>query len=169
MSGTRRRRGQTLLCLLAACALAVAGCGGEDESASTEATPGQAADTKSEPKPKPDPKPATAPSAQPSPSYTEADLEFKLASLDAGGIVDGNDPILDEYAMALDSLETKCKEQRTLLGDYAEKANELLGKSGDDESRLSIMRHVSKSVPSAAPKMPCSDVFAAYVTLRQGP
>lgn len=94
-------------------------------------------------------------------------MEFKLATIEAAP-VSTDDPVIAKHADALDALQKKCKERRELLSDFSVKADELLNDSGIDESLLTILRNVNKSIPGSAPKMPCSDIFAAYVTLRRG-
>ena len=110
----------------------------------------------------------TSPAPDSTPTYTQADPEFKLATLDAGAPVEGNDPIIARYAKGLDSLEGKCNDERIQLSDYAVTAQQLLSKAGiTDDSLLTILQDVDKGIPNGAPKMTCADVFAAYVTLRK--
>jgi hypothetical protein len=69
---------------------------------------------------------------------------------------------------ALESLDGKCREGASLILRYGAKAEQLLAQHGILESAPSVIRHVDQSIPPSAPVQPCSDVFAAYVTLREG-
>jgi hypothetical protein len=118
------------------------------------------------PKPKPSPSPSTRPA--PAALYTENDPEYKLASIDAGFPLDVSDPVIDNYADVLDSLSQKCKEGPTTLGDMAVVARDLLKKKGVSLSLLKVLQSVDKSIPKAAPRMPCADIFASLVVLIGG-
>lgn len=101
------------------------------------------------------------------PNQTQETVEYQLAVID-GAAFDPSDPAVAQYAKALRKLEPKCDETRTTLGDMAVKAQELLGNGGVQESLLSILQSVERSIPKVAPRMPCSDIFASYVVLRGG-
>lgn len=122
------------------------------------------------PRPSPSPKKTKTPTPPPvvdppSLGYSKSDAEYKLASIDAGFPLGTNDPSIDAYASVLDQLERACHEDRTTLGDMAVVARDLLKKKGKTLTLLKILQSVKKSIPGAAPRMPCSDVFASLVIL----
>lgn len=128
--------------LLILAALAATGCGNStDDEAATTPAPAT-----------PNPAPAPPPSA-----YDRA-----LAAPPAP-------PTPSAYDDALAALDRKCEEGPSLIADYITKAQELLTVSGINESPSSIATHVNRSLPESLPVTQCSDVFAAYVTLLQGP
>jgi hypothetical protein len=110
----------------------------------------------------------TSPKSSPAAHYTKDDPEYKLASIDAGFPLDVSDPVIDNYAHALDSLSQKCKESPTRLGDMAVVARDLLEKKDVSLSLLKVLQSVDKSIPEAAPRMPCADIFASLVVLIGG-
>jgi PASTA domain len=72
------------------------------------------------------------------------------------------------YDRALTSLDRKCNQDSSLIARYIEKAQELIQRSGQYESLTSVAEHVNGAYPAGMPVTNCSDIFAAYVTLRQG-
>jgi hypothetical protein len=71
------------------------------------------------------------------------------------------------YDRAVAALDRKCAEGPDLINRYVATAAKLLNGSGIYESRTGIITHVNKSIPLAHIAR-CDQVFAAYVTLRQG-
>lgn len=107
--------------------------------------------------------------ASASASESKETPEYMLASIDAGHPLESDDGTVDDYARALDSLEGKCSNARTRLGDMAVKGQELLSDKGVEESLLSILRNVRLSIPDSLPAgTECADIYAAYVLLRAG-
>lgn len=98
---------------------------------------------------------------------SEPSVAQKLASIQKGSPASARDPLVRRFDRALDALQRKCKDRRIRLSDYTVRAQELLRKSGARESLESIITRVKGSIPRSAPKRPCADVFAAYVTLRK--
>jgi hypothetical protein len=97
----------------------------------------------------------------PSPAY-------KLASIDNGSPVDADDPAVARFDRELDALQRHCIDRRIRLSDMTVKAQELLADANVDESLLSIITNVRRSIPAELRNHRCADVFAAYVTLRKG-
>ncbi len=79
-----------------------------------------------------EPKEATA-------TNKESTLEYKLATLDKGGFVQENDPILKRYEAVLNQLSTRHSETKDQIGDMTYQSKKLLFESGVDESILDIM------------------------------
>ena len=89
-------------------------------------------------------------------------LEYMLASLD-------NRPGDEElYRTQLDVLETKCVESRQGISDAAVGAQRYMRSKGIDESLRSILTSMTESIPAGAPELRCTDIAAAFVTLRIG-
>ena len=151
--------------ILAACAPA------SNQAADQDGTPSpktKVTHTRTARPPKPKPNPSPSPKSSPAALYTKDDPEYKLASIDAGFPLDVSDPVIDNYAHALDSLSQKCKESPTRLGDMAVVARDLLKKKDVSLSLLKVLQSVDKSIPKAAPRMPCADIFASLVVLIGG-
>lgn len=114
--------------------------------------------------------PEATPTPEPSGSrYSEDDTEYKLAVIDAGGFVDLDDPSIDAYARALDAAEAKCTDKRSLLGDYAVRAWQILAEEGVDVTVLQALRAIDQSIPDESPKLDCAEIMAAWITLTRGP
>ena len=98
-------------------------------------------------------------------SYSEDDPEYQLAVIDAGGFVPLDDPSIGTYAALLDSLGAKCSEQRSLIGDVAVVAAQLLADAGIIVSSLEALQGIDDSIPEESPVLTCAEVAAAWVTL----
>jgi hypothetical protein len=98
-------------------------------------------------------------------SYSEDDPEYQLAVIDAGTFVDFDDPSIDAYARALDAADAKCKEGRSLVGDYAVKAQQLLADEGINVTVLQALRAIDQSIPDDSPELDCAEIAAAWVVL----
>jgi hypothetical protein len=120
------------------------------------------------------PEAALTPEATPRPErsesrYSEDDMEYKLAVIDAGGVVDFDDPSIDAYARALDAAEAKCTDKRSLLGDYAVRAQQMLAEEGVDVTVLEALQAIDQSIPDESPKLNCAEIMAAWMVLMTGP
>lgn len=72
------------------------------------------------------------------------------------------------YDTAFATLSGKCREQGVGLGNEVGAVLKLLQQhSINDETQLSVMQHLSDSIPAGSPKMSCADIGGAYVTLRE--
>src|SRR5579859_6101687 len=74
-------------------------------------------------------------------------IEYKLAVIQTGAYVDPNDPLVGQFATALDDLQSKCTEPRDRLGDFAVVTHTQMGLHGVNETQLSILEHVNASIP----------------------
>jgi hypothetical protein len=73
-------------------------------------------------------------------SASDIGIEYKLATIQQGGYVSKDDPLLVRFAQALDRLETKCPEPRERLADMGVKGRDLLRERGIQEPLVSILR-----------------------------
>ncbi len=101
-------------------------------------------------------------------SYSEDDPEYQLAVIDAGGFVPLDDPSIGTYAGLLDSLDVKCSEERSLIGDQAVRATQLLAEEGIAVSALEALQGIDESIPEESPGFSCAEVAAAWITLLVG-
>jgi hypothetical protein len=92
----------------------------------------------------------------------------KLATIEEGTYVAQDDPLVDDYQAALDGLGGDCTDSEERLGDMAVRSQQLLLNGGVNESLLSILQSVDRSIPAGADLGSCADIFAAYVALRGG-
>jgi hypothetical protein len=119
----------------------------------------------------------TQPQAQPQTqsqgqTQTRESLEYQLAVIHQGGFVAQNDPLVRQFAQALDRLEEKCPEGRQSLADMGVRGHELLQEGNVvDESLLEVFQNWRASIPDEVEKGElgqCSDILALYLTLRIG-
>ena len=101
-------------------------------------------------------------------SYSEDDPEYQLAVIDAGGFVPLNDPSIGTYAGLLDSLEAKCSEERSLIGDQAVRATQLLAEEGIRITVLTGLQGMDASIPEESTTLNCAEIAAAWITLILG-
>ena len=103
--------------------------------------------------------------AQAAPS-TAADLATGLYDSDKQEGLASSDPAA--YATAFAALLPRCQESQDLVAQYVSNTLGVLQKSHiTDETRLTVMRHLTDSIPASAGPMKCLQVAAAYATLRQ--
>ena len=101
----------------------------------------------------------------------EPTVEYKLATIQQGAYISGDDPLVARFGQALDRLESKCLEPRERLADMSLKGRELLTEKGIYEPLVSTVENWGASIPDGVTKGavgPCADILAAYVTLRAG-
>jgi PASTA domain len=72
------------------------------------------------------------------------------------------------YDRAVGALDRECNEDSSMIARYIKKAQDSLQESGQYESLTSIATGVNRSYPTRLRVTDCSQLFAAYVTLRQG-
>jgi hypothetical protein len=78
----------------------------------------------------------------------------------------GNASAQAAYDKAFTTLSGRCKEKGVGLANEVGEVLKLLKESGvHDETRLTVMQHMTQSIP-AGQKMSCADIGGAYVTLR---
>ncbi|WP_344106597.1 hypothetical protein [Nocardiopsis rhodophaea] len=116
------------------------------------------------------PKPPSSPAPEPEPEHeakwTEDDVEYKLAVVDEGGYVPLDDPVIGDYARALDAAEEKCTQGREELGDISVRSVQLLDERGVAATGLSILEGIAESIPGEVEgPMDCRDVAASLVAL----
>lgn len=107
-------------------------------------------------------------------------LEYRMAVIDAGPYgtyVRPDSPIVDEYAQALDELESLCTDNtRREIANQTISVHEQLTESGDFEDLLEIMTNVAD--PATLPQLrenveaaregDCAAYLTAYHDLRVG-
>ena len=101
-------------------------------------------------------------------SFSGDNPEYLLASIDAGEPLSVDDPSIGTYARLLDSLDEKCEEERSLIGDEAVQATELLADEGISITVLTGLRVMDGSIPEESPTLNCAEVAAAWITTLVG-
>ena len=108
---------------------------------------------------------------QTSPSVSEASLEYQLAYIHNAFVgVSPKEPsewLVLRFRSALDGLEVRCEETRPELSDLGVAAHDDLRQAGKSETLLQLFTLWSTSVPGVASEMPCGEIIAAYLTLRE--
>ncbi len=164
--------GKTLSAWTIACAVAVASCSsGEAEpdptTTSRAPTTTEATTTTTAPTTTAAPTTTEAPTTTAAPvGYSEDSPEYKLASLDAGRRLDTDDPIIDAHAGFLDELETKCREPRERIADFAVVGSDIIkDETGQDWLVLDVLIGMNEGIPPEAGQVRCDEVAAAFATL----
>ncbi len=101
-------------------------------------------------------------------AWSEDDIEYKLASLDAGFLLDSDDPRIAGYKDALDDAEGACAaEDRTELGDLAVKGRELLADQSIDSTNLELLMamHDAAAGTGVERSVACSEIIGTVVFL----
>ncbi len=99
----------------------------------------------------------------------ESDLsqspELMLASINAGGVVDDNDPSVDEFRSVLDVLEESCPDDRQKMADLAVSTHQTVTDRGLEITLLQMMRDLSENIPPDLDDLgiSCAIALAAYV------
>jgi hypothetical protein len=79
---------------------------------------------------------------------------------------DDRSPDIAAYSQALDAWQAKCTEDRSTVAGYVDFAYRDETKHGVlESSRLSLMRHLSDSVPANIAPTNCRSATAAYLVL----
>ncbi len=91
--------------------------------------------------------------------------ELMLASVNAGGEVDEDDPSVDEFRAVLDVLEESCPDDRQEIADLAVSTHQTVTERGLEITLLQMMRDLSENIPPdlADTGISCAIALAAYV------
>jgi len=100
--------------------------------------------------------------------WTDSDMEYQLAVIDAGGFVPYNDPVISQYDRALDALEPKCTEPRRTVSDQSVKAVQILAEEGVRSNALEMLRAANDAIPPELGETTCSEIFATLIVLMTG-
>lgn len=111
---------------------------------------------------------AACEAGEPAASNSEDDPEYLLASIDAGEPLSVDDPSISAYADRLDSLDEKCEEERSLIGDQAVRATQLLAEEGVSVTVLEALEGFDESIPGEFPVFSCAEIGALWTTLVTG-
>jgi len=120
--------------------------------------------------------PSPAPTVRPTavmrkPTWTDADIEYQLASIDAGQRLDFDDRRIADYAAALDEAEDSCRAtSRTELADMAVTGVSLLADQGVPETNLGLLRALPEATAGTGLEgsLQCDELLAMIVTLVSG-
>jgi hypothetical protein len=125
--------------------IGVAGCGAEEATEAERAATTAVAMTEAQ--------------AEPTPAEQLAVIE--TGSEDAA--------LAQEFQGRLDALGDKCENPERHLADFTVTSQQQLQERGIDESLLSILTNVNRSIPDDfSQEVDCAEIFAAYITLRMG-
>ncbi|WP_461110251.1 hypothetical protein [Streptomyces calidiresistens] len=92
-------------------------------------------------------------------------VEYRLAVLDHGEGLAPDDPIVPDYARALDCLEPMCVEDREGLGDAVTGALGVLAVEGTDSTAEEMLWALNRVVMDELAPMNCAELAAALVVL----
>ena len=97
-------------------------------------------------------------------------VEAKLAAIDARSKV-VQQSVIRQYARLLDSVDRKCKENRTQLGDITAKGVELLAEKKVKMTHLKFLQSMNDSMPEGAEtlNLSCVEIGALLATMIERP
>lgn len=96
--------------------------------------------------------------------WTKDDIEYKLASIEKGGLVEYTDKRIDEYASILDTAESKCIENRESISDLAVKGTQLLSDDGISSTPYELIQATIDSIPDEwGEPMNCTELMTLIV------
>ncbi len=162
MSFTVRSPARVWIAVLAGSAvllLAATACDSDGGQPATEMATTTPVETPAEPSGEtPEPTEAGEPDISQSP-------ELMLASINAGGEVDENDPSVDEFRAVLDVLEASCPNERQELANIGASTHQAVTERGLEITLLQMMRDLSENIPPdlADTGISCAIALAAYV------
>ena len=93
-------------------------------------------------------------------------IEYKLATINAGGYVSKDHITVARFRSLLDQLSATFVENKNQIADMSVTAQNLLRKEGIEESLLNIMEGMNKLFPRKIKNQKYAEYAAAYVTLR---
>jgi len=97
--------------------------------------------------------------------YNSSDPEYQLADLDDKS-AELNDDTISPYAQALDGLQARCRDSRSMIADYTVESQPLLaGSPSGDLSLLELLRTFALLIPAGETGLACDQVFADLVTI----
>ena len=100
--------------------------------------------------------------------WTDSDMEYQLAVIDAGGFVSYDDPVISQYDRALDALEPKCTEPRRTISDQSVKTVQILAEEGVRSDALEMLRAANNAILPELGETTCSEIFALLIVLMTG-
>lgn len=174
VSRPRRSYARTTAAAIGALALSASCAAGTDRSSPEASVPPVPAPTASESARTPlEADLARTPGAESAPSpderWSRDDVEYKLASIDHGRLLDLDDPVIGDYADVLESTEKKCEQDRDELGDISVRSVQLLDERGVSVTSLELLEVVDDSIPDELPEeetaLDCREIAAILIVL----
>ena len=106
------------------------------------------------------------PRQQPREASTQT-LEYKLATIDAGGFVREDDPSVARIRTLLGNLERKFSESQQQIGDMTVRAVEMLrDEKGVVQSIVDILEGMNRITTSSSGELKYAEMVSAYIVLR---
>ncbi len=93
-------------------------------------------------------------------------LPQKLATIDAGGYVAGDDVVVARFRSLLRQLDEAYAEDEEQIGNMTIVARDLMRKEGVEESLLNIMEAMNQLFPRQIDGLKYAEYVASYATLR---
>ena len=98
--------------------------------------------------------------------YDEDSIEYELALLDSDQQLSTSDPTIDRYDDLLDELQSKCGDDRRLIGDMARGSTGLLAEHGVTATSLQMLEGAVDALrPLDYVQDSCSEVFSVLILL----
>lgn len=99
-------------------------------------------------------------------STVDAPLEYQLASINAGDLVEEDDATIAEFGDLLDDLESLCPDSRQDIADLGVSSHELIIERGSSEPLLQTMQTVAQLLREGTAIVEddsCTSAFALWV------
>lgn len=82
--------------------------------------------------------------------------------------LDGDKQPVGDYQAALDALGPKCTQDEAGIAGLGDAGYQDLEKNGvTDETRLTVLQHMSDSIPASMGRTDCASILSAYLVLRE--
>lgn len=82
--------------------------------------------------------------------------------------LDGDKSPVADYQAAIDALRPKCTQDAMAIAGLGDAGYQDLVKNGvTDETRLTVLQHLSNSIPASMGKTDCTSILSAYLVLRE--
>jgi len=99
-------------------------------------------------------------------AHASESLEYKLATINAGGYVSKDHITVARFRSLLNQLSATFVEDKQQIADMSVTAQNLLKKEGVQESLINIMEGMNQLFPRKIENQKYAEYAAAYVTLR---
>ena len=96
----------------------------------------------------------------------EQTLEYKLAAIDLGDSMAGDNPAVTQYGILLDMIDSSFLEDRKTIADMTVKLKKMLLKDGIKEDLIQILNGFSQVLPKTSEKQEYALYAVTYETLR---
>ena len=112
--------------------------------------------------------PASSAAAQPTSAGPSPAASAAVSPAQRLADLDGDAQDVADYQAALDALGPKCTQDQAFIAGLGDTGYRDLVKNGvTDETRLSVLQHLSDSIPASLGRTDCTGILSGYLVLRE--